>query len=525
MLNSKRVVFGCIDCKGLLAFKGTFWGKNKGGVNLDLVVVNNNLNKTNLAIIKEKELDLFMAICLKLREEGTKKIELDLSELKDLSKYEGKDNQRFISDIKNVNKKLLKLYCEYETENEIGVFVLFTDYTIYKKEKKLVIQVNEKFKYILNELTENFTKFELNQFVNLTSQYSKNIFRLLKQFSETGWREFLLSDFRELLNIPEKYRISEIDKKVLNEKILKELGNNFKNLKVIKLKDGRSVYKLRFEWEVEKKKKEIEVLPKTSKEKLTDKLIKKQAEDIELAEIINKEINEKYNNYLELSEEIKRKIEEKIYINFLEKAEATDNKTMRGIFEKSKKSWIVEEYEEILEEIEKENILEEQELIQVDEKIPEEPKQTLEKFEEENPIGWEQKTFIIEPNIEPKTEVELVVEKIIKTMFPFLEDELLNSDDIDYIKTTLRRKKMYKEIEIFDLFIENKQTTVVDPINIYKDEKCLGLSEFGKDYIENYIKEHQLEHLLISEKTKKELKGSARENRLIKLYKNNFKAN
>ena len=71
-----------------------------------------------------------------LREEGTKKIELDLSELKDLSKYEGKDNQRFISDIKNVNKKLLKLYCEYETENEIGVFVLFTDYTIYKKEMK-----------------------------------------------------------------------------------------------------------------------------------------------------------------------------------------------------------------------------------------------------------------------------------------------------------------------------------------------------------------------------------------------------
>jgi hypothetical protein len=191
---------------------------------------------------------------------------------------------------------------------------------------------------------------------------------------------------------------------------------------------------------------------------------------------------------------------------------------MRGIFEKSKKSWIVEDYEEILEELEKENILEEQELIQVDEKIPEEPKQTLEKIEEENPIGWEQKTFIIEP----KTEVELEAEKIIKTIFPFLDEELLD-EDINYIRSTLRRKKMYKELEIFDLFIENKQTTVVDPRNIYKDEKCLGLSDFGKDYIENYIKEHNLEHLVISEKTKKELKGSARENRLIKLYKNNFK--
>lgn len=489
---------------------------------MDLVVFSNHMNKMNLGILKDKELDLFMSICLKLRDEGTKKIELKFSELKELSNYEIKNYQRFLNDLRGVNKKLLTLNCEYETDTEISGFVLFTDYTIHKVERKLTVQVNEKFKYILNELTENFTKFELSQFVGLNSQYSKTIFRLLKQFSGTGWREFLLSDFRELLSIPEKYRISEIDKYVLNEKILKELGKSFKELKVIKLKNGRSVHKIRFEWEVEKKKEkeEVEVLPKTEKEKNTDKLIKKQAEDIELAEIINKEINEKYNNYLELSEEIKRKIEEKIYNKFLENSNATDNKILRGIFEKSKKPLIVEEYEEILEEIEKENILEEQELIQVDEKILEEPKQTLEKIEEENPVGWEQKTFIIEP----KTEVELEAEKIIKTIFPFLNEELLE-EDINYIRSTLRRKKMYKELEIFDLFIENKQTTVVDPRNIYKDEKCLGLSEFGKDYIENYIKENQLEHLLISEKTKKELKGSARENRLIKLYKNNFKIN
>ena len=83
------------------------------------------------------------------------------------------------------------------------------------------------------------------------------------------------------------------------KKIIKELSESFNNLKVIKLKNGRSVYKIRFEWEVEKKKEkeEVEVLPKTEKEKNTDKLIKKQAEDIELAEIINKETNEKYNNY------------------------------------------------------------------------------------------------------------------------------------------------------------------------------------------------------------------------------------
>ena len=489
-----------------------------------MVVVHNDFNNVNLTGLKEKELDLLISLCYKLRDEGIEEVKLSFEELKKLSQYEDRHIERFVKDLDSVYKKLIELNFRYEDENKIIRFVLFKSYEIDKNNKTVTIAVNEKFKYILNELTGNFTRFELNQFVSLSSQYAKHIFRLLKQFNGTGWREFLLYDFRELLNIPEKYRISEIDKYVINEKIIEELRKSFKNLKVLKIKKGREVYKIRFEWDIEKKE-EVEVLPKTSKEKSTDKLIKKQSEEIELAEIINREINEKYSNYLELSEEIKIKIEEKIYNKFLENSNATDNKILRGIFEKSKKPLIVEEYEEILEEIEKENILEEQELIQVDEKIIEEPKQTLEKFEEENPIGWEQKTFIIEPNIEPKTEVELVVEKIIKTMFPFLEDELLNSDDIDYIKTTLRRKKMYKEIEIFDLFIENKQTTVVNPKNIYKDEKCLGLSEFGKNYIENYIKENQLEHLLISEKTKKELKGSARENRLIKLYKNNFKAN
>ena len=492
---------------------------------MDLVVFSNHMNKMNLGILKDKELDLFMSICLKLRDEGTKKIELKFSELKELSNYEIKNYQRFLNDLRGVNKKLLTLNCEYETDTEISGFVLFTDYTIHKVERKLTVQVNEKFKYILNELTENFTKFELSQFVGLNSQYSKTIFRLLKQFSGTGWREFLLSDFRELLNIPVKYRISEIDKYVLNKKIVKELQKSFTKLKVLKIKKGREVYKIRFEWDVvtllppkkEKKGKEIE---KTTKEINTDNIIKKQSEEIELGEIINREIDGKYNKYLQLAEQIKIEIEEKVYKKYLEKSNAKDSKIIRGIFEKSKKSLIVEEYQEYIEEqydIKENEILEE--LEPTPKKIlEEEPKQSLENFEEENPVGWEEKIFVIYP----PTELEVEAEKIIKTIFPFIDDELLD-EDINYVRSTLRRKKMYKELETLDLFLETKQSPVVNPKDIYKDEHCLGFSDFGKEYIENYIKEHHLEHLLVSKKTKKELKGSARESRLVKLYKNDFK--
>lgn len=495
---------------------------------MDLIVIHNHLNTMNLGILKEKELDLFMSICLKLRDEGTKKIDLQFKELKELSKYEGKDYLRFLNDLRNVNKKLLKLNCEYETETEITGFVLFTEYTIYKTEKKITLQVNEKFQYILNELTENFTKFELNQFVNLTSQYSKNLFRLLKQFSETGWREFLIDEFRELLNIPPKYRISEIDKKVLNEKIIEELKESFSNLKVLKIKKGREVYKIRFEWDTitllppkyEKKKQKKESI-KNSKEVQAELFTQKQEQDKKNQEINNKFVEEKYLELINQPIEIQELAYNRAYEKFLKESGSEGNRTMNLIFEKAKKPLIIKEFELILEEkLEEEPLISEKQEVIQEEKKEQETKQSLETFEEENPIGWEQKVFIIEP----KTEIELEAEKIIKKIFPFLDEELID-EDINYVRSTLRRKKMYKELEIFDLFLEKKQSVVVDPKDIFKDDYCLGLSEFGKEYIEKYIKENNLEHLLISPKTMKELKGSARESRLVKLYKNNFKIN
>lgn len=47
------------------------------------------------------------------------------------------------------------------------------------------MKVNEDFLYILNDLTKNFTLFELQEFNNLVCIF-KNLYRLLKQFKTTG---------------------------------------------------------------------------------------------------------------------------------------------------------------------------------------------------------------------------------------------------------------------------------------------------------------------------------------------------
>ena len=126
-----------------------------------------------------------------------------------------KGELRFIQNLEQLYKKLLNLSIRIETDDRIINFVLFTKYEILKKEKVIVIKINEEFKFLLNNLINSFTRFELNEFISLKSNYSKEIYRRLKQFKNTGIWKVKIDTFRELLNIPPKYRMSEIDKKVL----------------------------------------------------------------------------------------------------------------------------------------------------------------------------------------------------------------------------------------------------------------------------------------------------------------------
>jgi len=109
-------------------------------------------------------------------------------------------------------------------------------------------------------------------FLNLKKRISfggiKIIFRFLKQFdnkNKTCYWDVSLDEFKNLLEIPISYKMSNIDNRVLAP-ALTELSPFFHNLKVTKKKKGRNIDRLRFEWNTEtvemKKKNENE--PKKS---------------------------------------------------------------------------------------------------------------------------------------------------------------------------------------------------------------------------------------------------------------------
>lgn len=207
----------------------------------------NELNTIPMRKFNAKEMDLFFSICAKMKNKSTTTIRFYFEELRGLSNYKITSTTHFIKDLDNVYTKMLALNYREEDESKIKRFVLFTDFEIDKEHKYVEISVNPKLEFILNQLTNEFTQFELQEFTSLSSSYSKTMYRLLKQFKSTGYYVVKMVEFRELLDIPKSYRMGNIDQQVLNP-IKKELSQYFNPFEInkIKAKKGNRIDRLEF---------------------------------------------------------------------------------------------------------------------------------------------------------------------------------------------------------------------------------------------------------------------------------------
>ena len=222
----------------------------------ETVVYKNDLNLVPLRKFTSTEINLFFAMCNKLKEKETNTLHLSFDELKELSNYSPKTRNinRFVKDLDDVYKKMLELTIRYEDDEVIERLILFNHYRIHKKDQYLEISTSPNLKHILNSITSNFTKFELKEMTNLKSTYSKNMFRILKQYKHTGYMKIKIDDFRERLDIPKSYRMTDINKNVLKP-IVTELNAIFNNLHInkIKAKKGRKIEWLEFIFDPEKR--------------------------------------------------------------------------------------------------------------------------------------------------------------------------------------------------------------------------------------------------------------------------------
>lgn len=220
----------------------------------EVVKYHNDLNTVPMRNWTAEEMNFFFSIIAKVRNKGTEELEFNTDDLKELSRFADRHQERWTDTMENVANKLAQLTYVERTTEKISVMTLFSKFDIYPKERKVNIQVSRNFDYIVNRISVNFTTYELSEFTQIRSTYAKTVYRLLKQWRTIGKKEFQIAEFKHLLNTPDYYGPSEIDKNILKP-VLKELPRFFKNLKVKKVKAntrGTPVTGYIFTWKPEK---------------------------------------------------------------------------------------------------------------------------------------------------------------------------------------------------------------------------------------------------------------------------------
>ena len=173
-----------------------------------------------------------MYLCAAMKDKGIEEMTFTAAELKECAGYSRNVTlEEFKQILDRMNEKLLSMKAHLETDTELVRFVLFPTFRINKETGMLTVRVNKDFQFLLNELTKNFTQFELAEFTELNSKYSKTLYRLLKQFRSTGEYHVRSDELRKLLGCPESYGNKYVMRDVIMPAV-KELQKDFPTLTV-----------------------------------------------------------------------------------------------------------------------------------------------------------------------------------------------------------------------------------------------------------------------------------------------------
>ena len=228
----------------------------------DIVKYNNSLNKLKMGKLEEKELELFFALCLELKEKGTADVFINITDFK--NRYNmGRSNVRFEKYLEVVLDKFLETKMIIKTAKTLEMGNFFRKFKIDFQKNLLYVQVDNDYSFILNDLVEMYTQFSFKQYQELKSKYAKRLMPRLAQWNGTKSIEFEKEDLFEILGASESYKndLSSFNKRILKPAST-ELKTVFYNLKVkpIKNNNKNTTNKIKsylFSWSA--KPKEIEV--------------------------------------------------------------------------------------------------------------------------------------------------------------------------------------------------------------------------------------------------------------------------
>ena len=235
--------------------------------------IHREINSSIITFEQEVLMNVFYGLIKKFNKEIDKSIiEVTKIELWNLMGF--KEEHYNSEKIKQVIKQLTKSNT-YEISNNSkisgSVFVTeelrdcirieipqtFRKYIFTQKDIDLIVKAKQNQKMDVEELDYWDTTLKLKKkslvllkeadIYNINGKYSKRLYTLLGQWKKSKKFEIKMDKFKEIMEIPESYKMSHINSKVLALSIKEiEEKTDIKNIRIEKIKNGRNIDKLIF---------------------------------------------------------------------------------------------------------------------------------------------------------------------------------------------------------------------------------------------------------------------------------------
>lgn len=141
---------------------------------------------------------------------------------------------------------IFSLPTQINFKNKIGFVSVFKVLYYDEEDECIKYEINERLLPYISEVKEKFTILELEVLAMLNSKYSQRMYEFICKNKALGFYPMRIEDFKEYFYVPDNYRMSEIDKRILNP-VLKDINRNTKyELTINKRKNKNRVTHLEF---------------------------------------------------------------------------------------------------------------------------------------------------------------------------------------------------------------------------------------------------------------------------------------
>ena len=205
--------------------------------------LHNRLSSIGLKGLFPVEVDLWWGLVRLIMNKGSQPLVLSYREIASLTMYDEtkRTKEDFAIDLASTFSKITSLNSQIRDPktDKVIFFTLFPQANVDPITKNVTIQVSEHFVPWFNDLRENYTRIDLSVLWGLNSFYSKEFYRYLMRFRNTGYWVVKYDEFRRLMSIPSLYYRSDIERRVfrpIKEELLTKNSEGWSPLESLTIK-------------------------------------------------------------------------------------------------------------------------------------------------------------------------------------------------------------------------------------------------------------------------------------------------